>query len=151
MRTYAPWSAAVLVALTASAHAAPTADEQAVLAPLQAFLGGIASGDKAAMTAQALPDAMITRVGGGKVTQKAVHALIDAMPAPSGRKLEERIRDPLIRIDEDLAIVWVPYDFLIDGKVDHCGTDVVELARRDGHWLISGLADTSRKTCKATH
>jgi hypothetical protein len=151
MRTYASWSAAIFVALALapSAHAAPSAEEQAVLAPLQAFLAGIAAGDKAAMAAQTLPDAMITRVAGGKVTQKALHALVDAMPAPGGRKLEERIHDPLIRIDEDLAIVWAPYDFLIDGKVDHCGTDVVELARRDGRWLISGLADTSRKTCGA--
>lgn len=158
MRTYASWatswSAAILVALATSALSAqaapaPSADEQAVLAPLQAFLHGIATGDKAAMAAQALPDAMITRASGGKVTQKPLHALVDAMPAPTARKLEERIHDPLIRIDEDLAIIWAPYDFLIDGKVDHCGTDVVELVRRDGHWLISGLADTSRKTCGA--
>jgi hypothetical protein len=108
MRTYALGSAALFVlvlALATTARAAPSAEEQAVVAPLQAFLGGIASGDKAAMAAQALPDAMITRAGGGKVTQKPLHALIDAMPAPSRAKLEERIHDPLIRIDEDLAII----------------------------------------------
>ncbi|HET9626280.1 MAG TPA: nuclear transport factor 2 family protein [Kofleriaceae bacterium] len=149
MRMSAAWSATALVLLATSAHAAPSAEEQAVIAPLQAFLAGIASGDKAAMAAQALPDAMITRVGGGKVSQKPVRALVDAMPAPGARKLEERIHDPVVRIDEDLAIVWAPYDFLVDGKVDHCGTDVVEVVRRDGHWLIAGLADTSRKACGA--
>jgi hypothetical protein len=149
MRTGSWLSASVLVALAVPAHAAPSTDEQAVLAPLQAFLTGIATGDKAAMAAQVLPDAMITRVSGGKITQKSVRSLVDGFAPPAGRKLEERIHDPVIRIDDDLAIVWVPYEFLIDGKVDHCGTDVVEAVRRDGHWVISGLADTSRKTCAA--
>jgi hypothetical protein len=99
---------------------------------------------------------MITRVGGGTVTQKTVRALLDGMKPPGGRKLEERLHDPLVRIDEDLAMIWAPYEFLVDGKLDHCGTDVVEVVRRDGRWLIAGLADTSRKTCgtpptKAAH
>ena len=150
MRTLVSLSAILLGLLGAPAHAAPSAEEQAVLAPLQAFLGGIATGDKAAMLGQTLPDAMITRVGDGKITQKPLRALVEGVPPAGKRKLEERIHDPLIRIDEDLAIIWAPYEFLVDGKVDHCGTDVVEVVRRDGRWLIAGLADTSRKTCGAT-
>lgn len=149
MRALPSLSAAVLIALAIPAHAAPTAEEQAVLAPLQAFLAGIASGDKAAMLAQVLPDAVITRVGGGRVSQRPLRAFVEGFAPVASRKLEERIAEPLIRIDEDLAIIWVRYDFLVDGKVDHCGTDVVEVVRRDGRWMIAGLADTSRKTCSA--
>jgi hypothetical protein len=141
--------AVALVVASAPVQAAPSPEEQAVLAPLQTFLAGIAAGDKAAMLAQVLPDAMITRVSAGKAVQQTVRALLDGFAPPAGHKLEERIHDPLIRIDEDLAIVWTPYEFLVDGKVDHCGVDVVEVVRRDGRWLISGLADTSRKICAA--
>jgi hypothetical protein len=149
MRTL-PWSSVLgLAVLAAPVHAAPTAEEQAVLAPLQAFLAGIQAYDKAAMLAQTLPDAMITRVSAGKTTQQTVRSLVERFPASTGRKLEERIHDPLIRIDEDLAVIWAPYEFMVDGKVDHCGVDLVEAVRRDGRWLISGLADTSRKTCGA--
>jgi hypothetical protein len=149
MRTL-PWSSVLgLAVLVAPVHAAPTAEDQAVLAPLQAFLAGIQAYDKAAMLAQTLPDAMITRVSAGKTTQQTVRALVERFPASTGRKLEERIHDPLIRIDEDLAVIWAPYEFLVDGKVDHCGVDLVEVVRRDGRWLIAGLADTSRKACGA--
>lgn len=149
MRTL-PWSSVLCLAvLAAPVHAAPTAEEQAVLAPLQAFLAGIQAYDKAAMLAQTLPDAVITRVSAGKTTQQTVRSLVERFPTSTGRKLEERIHDPLIRIDEDLAVIWAPYEFLVDGKVDHCGVDLVEAVRRDGRWLISGLADTSRKACGA--
>lgn len=62
--------------------------------------------------------------------------------------IEERIHDPLIRIDNDLAMVWAPFVFLIDGKVDHCGTDLFNIVRKDGKWLIASLtADVGRKDC----
>lgn len=140
-------SVPLLAALAAPAHAGPSTEEHAALAPVHAFLDGIPTRDRAAMLAQVLPDAMITRVSSGKITQMTVRTLLDGWQPLAGHKLEEPIHDPLIRIDEDLAIIWVPYEFLIDGKVDHCGTDLFELVRRDGRWWISGLADTKRKTC----
>lgn len=145
-----PWfSVAALLALAGPSRAAPSSDEQAVLLPLQNFLAGIAKGDKALMFAQVLPDAMITRVKDGKVIRTPVRSLIEGMPPLAGRKLEERLYEPLVRIDEDLAIIWTRYDFFIDGKVAHCGVDVAEVVRRDGHWVITGLADTGRTTCGA--
>jgi hypothetical protein len=29
-------------------------------------------------------------------------------------------------------MVWVPFEFLVDGKVDHCGTYLFNLVRKDG-------------------
>jgi hypothetical protein len=46
-------------------------------------------------------------------------------------------------------VVWAPFDFLIDGKVDHCGTDLFNLVRIDGRWIIAAVADTGTKTCSA--
>ena len=34
----------------------------------------------------------------------------------------------LVRIDHDLAVVWAPFEFLVDGRVDHCGTDLFNLS-----------------------
>jgi hypothetical protein len=33
----------------------------------------------------------------------------------------------------------------VDGKVDHCGTDLSNLVRQDGKGLIASVADTGRK------
>ena len=63
------------------------------------------------------------------------------------QQIEEKIHDPLVRIDNDLAVVWAPFDFLVDGKVSHCGTDLFNLVRQDGEWRIASVADTSRDDC----
>ena len=60
-----------------------------------------------------------------------------------------RSPDPLVRIDHDLAMVWAPFEFLVDGKPDHCGTDLFGLVRSDGKWLIASIADTGSKECAA--
>jgi len=74
-------------------------------------------------------------------------AFVARFPTTGTAKLAEVIHDPLVRIDDDIAIIWAPYVFTIDGKVDHCGTDIVNLIRLNNRWLISGIADNSRKDC----
>jgi hypothetical protein len=61
--------------------------------------------------------------------------------------IEGRIHDPLISIDNDLAVVWAPFEFRIDGKLDHCGTDLFSLVHNDGKWAIGSLSATLRKDC----
>ena len=46
------------------------------------------------------------------------HQLADRVGKPSKVAIEERIHDPIIKIDNDLAVVWAPFDFYADGKVD---------------------------------
>lgn len=83
----------------------------------------------------------------GKPGQMTADAFADRVGRPGTTKIEERIHDPLIRIDNDLAIVWAPFDFFIDGIVNHCGTDLFNLVRKDGKWLIASVADTGRTDC----
>ena len=64
-------------------------------------------------------------------------------------QIEERIHDPLMRVDRDLAMVWAPFEFRVNGKVDHCGTDLFNLVHTDGRWLIADFAATVRKDCQA--
>lgn len=64
-------------------------------------------------------------------------------------QIEERIHDPLTRVDNDLAMVWAPFEFRVNGKVDHCGTDLFNLVRTDGKWLIANFVAAVRKDCGA--
>jgi Putative lumazine-binding len=125
---------------------AETSEEQAVLAPLQGVFEGIAKHDKAIVRQQLLPGGMATLIRNGQIVQLHFDAFVDRLPAGT-QKLEERIHDPLIRIDNDIAVIWAPYEFLLEGKLDHCGTDLVNLVHRDGRWLISAIGDNSR-SCK---
>ena len=83
----------------------------------------------------------------GNPSQMTFEAFAEHLSRPSKTRIEERIHDPLVRVDNDLAVVWAPFDFLVDGKVDHCGTDLFNLVRVDGKWMIAGMADTGRKDC----
>jgi hypothetical protein len=129
-----------------SLHAS-TPDEQAVMAPINAMFDGMAKRDAAAIKKPLLPGGGMVLMRDGKPTQMTFDAFADAVGKPGKAEIEERIHDPLVRIDNDLAVVWAPFDFLVDGKVDHCGTDLFNLVRTDGKWLIASVADTGRKDC----
>src|SRR5262245_48671662 len=134
--------------LISSLHAT-TQEEQAVLAPINAMFDGMSQRDAVAIKKPLLPGGTMVLMRDGKPTQMTFDAFADLVGKPGKAHIEERIHDPLVRIDNDLAVVWAPFEFLVDGKVDHCGTDLFNPGRSDGKWLIASIADTGRKDCSA--
>jgi hypothetical protein len=129
---------------------AETPAEQAVLAPVQAMFAGMAKRDAAAIQKPLLPGGSIVLMRDGKPTRLTFEAFAARVAKPAPTHIEERIHDPLVRIDNDLAVVWAPFEFLSDGKVEHCGTDLFNLVRKDGQWMIASIADTGHAHCE-TH
>ncbi|HLJ91280.1 MAG TPA: nuclear transport factor 2 family protein [Candidatus Angelobacter sp.] len=127
-------------------HAASAA-EQEVLAPIKAMFDGMSKRDAAAIKKFVLPGGSMVLMRDGKAVQMTFDAFADVVSKPSPAQIEERIHDPLVRIDNDLAVVWAPFEFLVNGKVDHCGTDLFNLVRQDGKWIVASVADTARKDC----
>ena len=141
--------ATFLVATLAPIALAQSAEEQAVLAPIQAMFDGMSKRDAAAIKAPTLPGGTMVLMRDGKPAQMTFEDFATRVGKPGKNQIEERIHDPLVRIDNDLAVVWAPFDFLVDGKVDHCGTDLFNMVRVDGKWLVASVADTGTKTCPA--
>jgi len=143
--------AAVVLAGCPPSHSlfAETAAEQAVLAPVQALFAGMAKRDAAAIQKPLLPGGSIVLMRDGKPTRLTFEAFAARVAKPAPTHIEERMNDPLVRIDNDLAVVWAPFEFLSDGKVEHCGTDLFNLVRKDGQWLIASIADTGHTHCEA--
>jgi hypothetical protein len=140
---------ATAAGLLISSLRAATPEEQAVLAPINAMFDGMAKRDAEAIKKPLLPGGAMVLMRDGKPVQMTFADFADRVGRPGTTRIEERIHDPLIRIDHDLAVVWAPFEFLVDGKVDHCGTDLFNLVRTDGKWLIASVADTGRKDCPA--
>jgi hypothetical protein len=141
--THAPSSSALH-------HAAPSVDsaeQQAVLVPVHQMFDGMSKRDAAAIKKPVLSGGVMVLMRDGKPTRMTFEEFADRVGKPGTTKIEERIHDPLVRIDNDLAVVWAPFEFLVDGKVDHCGTDLFNLVRVDGQWIIASVADTGRKDC----
>lgn len=133
---------------TASEASATASADPEVLAPFQAFLDGMAKYDQAAMRATVQPEGSVALLRKDKVIRNTLSGFIDHIK-PGKDAIEERIYQPVVMVDDNLAVIWSRYDFRVNGKVVHCGTDLVHLVRQDGKWLIAGIADNSRDTCPA--
>jgi Putative lumazine-binding len=137
-----------LALAAASSHAADVTPQDAmVLAPINAMFHGMTERDPAAIRATSLPATILVLMREGKPEQMTIEAFADHFSKPTKAHMEERIDHPLVRVDNDLAVVWAPFEFLVDGKKDHCGTDLFNLVHTDGKWLIAGIADTGSKAC----
>src|ERR1700747_416183 len=137
---------ALTLVLTLRAAGQPPTDS-AVLAPIDAMFQGMTARDPAAIKSAALPGTILVLMRDGKPEQMTIDAFADHFSKPTKAHLEERIHDPLVRTDHDLAVVWAPFEFLVDGKPDHCGTDLFNLVETGGKWFIAGIADTGTRTC----
>ncbi|QHI35863.1 hypothetical protein IMCC3317_12110 [Kordia antarctica] len=57
----------------------------------------------------------------------------------------EKILSYNVQVDGNMANVWTPYEFWLDGKFLHCGVNSFQLFKDNGKWKIIYLIDTRRK------
>jgi hypothetical protein len=65
--------------------------------------------------------------------------------ANSAKRWDERVFDVQVRVDGNMAQVWAPYTFYLDGKIRHCGIDAIELLFDGSAWRVTQLSDTQRR------
>ena len=76
--------------------------------------------------------------------------VVTALTRP-GRNAKERSWDETVLIQGNIAVVWTPYDFHVDGVFSHCGIDSFQLIKQDGQWLISNSSWTlETENCPAS-
>jgi hypothetical protein len=136
-------------ALAQQARAGGTvgAGEQDVLAVVNALFTALKAKDTARMRSLHEPGTRLvftaTRDGQPRIRTVSLNEFLQII-ARSATAIEERIFDPQVRIDDNLATVWNRYEFLVDGKPDHCGVDAFQLARFADGWKVIAIADTQR-------
>ena len=127
-----------------------TPDVAAVMAPVHRLLDALAARDGATIRAVTLPEGLISSVRerpDGTRTRSHLRWAEFADQLKTGQeRLDEQISDPAVEIDGDVAMVWAPYVFRIDGKVSHCGFDHFDLVRVDGGWRILNITYSHRQT-----
>lgn len=64
---------------------------------------------------------------------------------PKNLKIEERILSYKIQIDGSMAQVWTPYEFYVNEKLSHIGTNSFTLLLENNIWKIVHIIDTRRK------
>lgn len=130
--------------------AAQTSDEKDAVALVQQVFNGMAGHDAALIRSAMLPDARLYAVretGATVVTASA--DFISQIVALKGDLLERFTAEPRVLIRGRIAQVWGEYEFLRDGKFNHCGVDSASLLKTAEGWKIASIAYTSETTgCK---
>ena len=132
----------------ATAVPPPESDTGAVLAPINAAFVAFEAGDAPAMLRQVYPEGRVTATGdraSGSGLRQQSWAQFAGRLKP-GEGFQERISDPAIEIDGDVAMVWAPFVVRVGGKVTNCGYDLFDLVRENGTWKIMNLTFSSRTT-----
>ena len=69
---------------------------------------------------------------------------------PADQKWDEKLLDYIIKIDNNMANAWTPYEFRVNGNFSHCGVNSFQLFHDNGQWKIIYLIDTrQRQGCEA--
>ncbi|MES2337542.1 MAG: hypothetical protein V4537_05540 [Pseudomonadota bacterium] len=128
----------------------PDADTAAVLAPIDRMFAALTARDAAAISANTLPSghatAVVTMPDGSRAIRARSWADFAEGIKDGPGKLEERLVNPVVEIDGDIAMVWSSYVFLIDGKLSHCGVDHFDMVRDASGWKILNITWTQRQT-----
>ncbi|MCB0457441.1 MAG: nuclear transport factor 2 family protein [Flavobacteriaceae bacterium] len=122
---------------------------------IDTFFEGFHKGDtllmKSVMVAN-LPNQTVftTRDGIPKVMDGNISEFLKAIAnRPSDQVWEEKLLDYKVQIDGNLAHVWTPYEFWLNGTYSHCGANAFTLAKIETGWKIIHLIDSRRREgCK---
>ena len=129
---------------------APDANVDAVLVPVRALFASLAARDAGLVAPYVIDGATVTIAdsaseGGPTVNRVAMADLLAGL-ATETEQLEERMLNPVVDVDGNIAMVWGFYTFHRDGQFSHCGADHFSLVREDGSWKIANLAFSRRIT-----
>ncbi|EIL97431.1 hypothetical protein RHOFW104T7_10295 [Rhodanobacter thiooxydans] len=130
----------------AQAKDAYSALQREALGAVDAFFAAMAKHDVDASRRLILPGAsFVVVLPDGRVKVEPDSGYRD-MLGKHKEAFRERIWDAQVTVQGNLAQVWAPYDFHLDGKLSHCGIDSFSLVRGTDGWRIAGVSYTVQKT-----
>jgi hypothetical protein len=149
--TYRSIAAVILLVCSAAPVHAQDADRTAVLATVQKVFDAMRTRDTALLRQAFDTSARLAGVstrGGPPTVRLTVPAAFGSAiaSAPAGDVWNERIYNPEVRIDGDVAQVWAYYTFHRNKTFSHCGVDAFMLLKVGSDWKITQLADSRRTT-----
>ena len=121
-------------------------DRAAILETVQKFFDSIEFRDRQLLESILVPNSLNISArelddGEAQFNVMSYDEMVTALTRP-GRNAKERSWDETVLIQENIAVVWTPYDFHVDGVFSHCGIDSFQLIKQDGQWLISNSSWT---------
>lgn len=131
----------------AAAQARASAEDD-VRATVRRLFDGMRNADSAQVRSVMAPGVRFASVDARATPPAIAYQPVDgwlAGVAGSARRWDERVFDVQVRVDGNMAQVWAPYTFYLDGKIRHCGVDAIELLLGPDGWRVTQLSDTQRR------
>jgi hypothetical protein len=125
-------------------------DQTAVKNTIMQFFDGMKTTDSLKLKETLAPNCSLrsigrTKTGESKVNEAKMEGFIKSIGTKHDGIYDERIMSYDIKIDDNMAIAWTPYEFYISDKFSHCGVNVFTMVKTDKGWKIAGIIDTRRK------
>lgn len=137
-------------------NAQKESENAAIKSVIETFFKGLQNGDTITMKPTLHKEIKIQTTGTNPkgvnflMTSKKESLLVNIAKKNPNVTYEEKLLSYDIKIDGNLASVWTPYEFYLNGKFSHCGANSFQLYNNNGAWEIIYLVDMRRRNnCKA--
>lgn len=136
-----------------------TTEKEAVKYKINQLFSAMKAGDSTLARSIFHPKATLQSIGYADKTgnnylkaEARLDGFLKAIGTPHADVWDERPGKYEIKIDNQMAAAWVPYQFYLGGKFSHCGIDNITLFNENwnkkdqpSNWKIIYLVDTVRK------
>ena len=125
-------------------------EETAIKHSISVFFEGLQTGDTLKIQTvchkdMKLQSIMEKNTGGALSIQSNAEFYKSIAAIPKNIKIEERLLSYKIQVDGSMAHVWTPYEFYVNEKQSHIGTNSFTLLLENNSWKIVHIIDTRRK------
>ena len=125
----------------------PDFGNKEIITTVDALLATLETGDAPAFLKLVYPEGRVTGRGtfpGGASGLRSRSFAEYAAGMTPGKGFIERITNPIVEQDGDVAMVWAPFTITMGGKLASCGYDHFDLVRETGAWKVMNLTFSSR-------
>lgn len=130
-------------------------EEKTIKKVISTFFDALHQGDSTLMKSTLHKDLKIQTTFTNKEGDKQLRTQTKAqlLKGVASKKVSDKYLEKLlsytIKIDGNLASVWTPYQFYLNGNFSHCGANSFQLFNNNGQWEIIYLVDMRRRSnCK---
>lgn len=130
-------------------HSPSFNEEDEVMQIINKMFDGMRKGDSAMVSSVFLPNVKMASIylkeGQPLLQEGSLERFLKAVGTPHDQVWDEKIWDPIIQIDGNMASVWVNYAFYLGDKFSHCGVNAFQLFKSEDGWKIVNITDTRRR------
>ena len=109
--------------------------------PVTALFNAMRAHDGEQLAAQFTNGALLQRAEpGGNIKSNDISQFAGFV-TQSDKYLDEKLLAIIVQQSDNLAAVWTPYVFYLDGELSHCGVNSFQLVKVGPSWKIQYLID----------